>query len=64
MGDNSGTGSLDIDDYVFEKCYTCGAEMTEGHNHDGDGWSKRHYDIVAKHEKMIKEGKQGKVIDI
>jgi len=28
------------------------------------GWKERHYEIVEKHEKMVKEGKQGKKIFI
>ena len=48
----------------MDECDTCGAEMIEGHNHIGDGWSKRHYKMAQEYDKMIKEGKQGKVIDI
>ena len=29
-----------------------------------DKWSARHYKIVEESERMIKENKQGKVIDI
>jgi len=59
---------MSIDDFIEKrivaKCHTCGAEMIEGHNHIGDGWKKRHYDIARESDEMRRNGTQGKEIDI